>query len=238
MGGDDVFNFYAATIVLALIVGAGWLVSLGVSDVQGFGSEGEYGPVHDWSGDPSGKSLSVSAGGGRLSSRMAHDRHEAFGQALNEFSAADRGREAREATGLDRTYNRLAVLGLVSDVINRMLKRTNRGMRSRPIAVWFNRTDRGSGHHDDSQKVPCLHGPQSCPLRRGRSNRPMRRTARRWLRNTSVTSARTPPARRAQNPDATMNNAVAQCSSGKAAEAIPVLEKALRDAKLDLPPRT
>ena len=44
--------------------------------------------------------------------------------------------------------------------------------------------------------------------------------------------------RRAQNPDATMNNAIAECSTGKAAHAIPVLEKALQDAKVDLPPRT
>jgi len=44
--------------------------------------------------------------------------------------------------------------------------------------------------------------------------------------------------RRAQNPDATINTAIAQCGSGQAASAIPVLEKALRDAKVDLPPRT
>jgi hypothetical protein len=44
--------------------------------------------------------------------------------------------------------------------------------------------------------------------------------------------------RRAQNPDATMNNAIAESSAGKAAHAIPVLEKALQDAKVDLPPRT
>jgi hypothetical protein len=50
--------------------------------------------------------------------------------------------------------------------------------------------------------------------------------------------AQSTTAPRAQNPDARMNNAVAQRSSGKAAEAIPVLEKALRDAKVDLPPRT
>jgi hypothetical protein len=43
---------------------------------------------------------------------------------------------------------------------------------------------------------------------------------------------------RAQNPDATVNNAIAQCGSGNAASAIPVLEKALRDAKVELPPRT
>ena len=48
----------------------------------------------------------------------------------------------------------------------------------------------------------------------------------------------TTDARRAQNPDATMNNAIAQCSSGNAANAIPVLEKALQDAKVDLPPRS
>jgi hypothetical protein len=48
--------------------------------------------------------------------------------------------------------------------------------------------------------------------------------------------AQSTTAPRAQNPDARMNNAVAQCSSGKVAEAIPVLEKALRDAKVDLPP--
>ena len=44
--------------------------------------------------------------------------------------------------------------------------------------------------------------------------------------------------RRAQNPDATMNNAITECTTGKAAHAIPVLEKALQDAKVDLPPRT
>ena len=44
--------------------------------------------------------------------------------------------------------------------------------------------------------------------------------------------------RRAQNPDATMSNAIAECGTGKAAHAIPVLEKALKDAKIDLPPRT
>ena len=44
--------------------------------------------------------------------------------------------------------------------------------------------------------------------------------------------------RRAQNPDATMDNAIAQCKSGNTAAAIPVLEKALQDAKVELPPRT
>ena len=43
---------------------------------------------------------------------------------------------------------------------------------------------------------------------------------------------------RAQNPDATMNSAIAECNTGNAAHAIPVLEKALQDAKVDLPPRT
>ena len=41
-----------------------------------------------------------------------------------------------------------------------------------------------------------------------------------------------------RNPDASVTKAVGQCTSGQAANAIPVLEKALQDAKLDLPPRT
>ena len=41
---------------------------------------------------------------------------------------------------------------------------------------------------------------------------------------------------RAQNPDA--NNAIAQCKSGNVGSAIRILEKALQDAKVDLPPRT
>jgi len=44
-------------------------------------------------------------------------------------------------------------------------------------------------------------------------------------------------AHRARNPMATINNAISDCSSGKAASAIPVLEKALQDAKIELPPR-
>jgi hypothetical protein len=43
-------------------------------------------------------------------------------------------------------------------------------------------------------------------------------------------------AHRAQNPMASINNAISDCNSGKAASAIPVLEKALQDAKIDLPP--
>jgi hypothetical protein len=43
-------------------------------------------------------------------------------------------------------------------------------------------------------------------------------------------------AHRAQNPMASINNAISDCTSGKAASAIPVLEKALQDAKVDLPP--
>ena len=44
-------------------------------------------------------------------------------------------------------------------------------------------------------------------------------------------------AHRAQNPMAAINNAISDCNSGKAASGIPVLEKALQDAKIDLPPR-
>ena len=43
--------------------------------------------------------------------------------------------------------------------------------------------------------------------------------------------------RGARNPDAAVNNAIADCTSGKAASAIPVLQKALQDAKVELPPR-
>jgi hypothetical protein len=35
----------------------------------------------------------------------------------------------------------------------------------------------------------------------------------------------------------TIDNAISDCKGGKAASAIPVLEKALQDAKVDLPPR-
>ena len=44
-------------------------------------------------------------------------------------------------------------------------------------------------------------------------------------------------AHRSRNPIAAINNAISDCNSGKAASAIPVLERALRDAKIDLPPR-
>ena len=44
-------------------------------------------------------------------------------------------------------------------------------------------------------------------------------------------------AHRARNPSATVNNAIGDCNSGKTASAIPVLEKALQDAKIELPPR-
>jgi hypothetical protein len=44
--------------------------------------------------------------------------------------------------------------------------------------------------------------------------------------------------RGARNPDATVNNAIEQCRSGNTASAIPILEKALQDAKVELPPRT
>ena len=42
---------------------------------------------------------------------------------------------------------------------------------------------------------------------------------------------------RAQNPMGAIDNAISDCKSSKAASSIPVLEKALQDAKVDLPPR-
>ena len=46
----------------------------------------------------------------------------------------------------------------------------------------------------------------------------------------------TASSRRSQQHDATVDTAIAQCPSNSAA-AIPVIEKALKDAKVDLPPR-
>lgn len=43
--------------------------------------------------------------------------------------------------------------------------------------------------------------------------------------------------RRSQQRDANVDTAISQCASNSAA-AIPVLEKVLKDAKVDLPPRT
>ena len=83
---------------------------------------------------------------------------------------------------------------------------------------------KGSGHHEHS------HEDLGLPCRAAAG----RRLAQKYQRYIGQNDAK----RRAQNPDATMNNAIAECSSGKAAHAIPVLEKALQDAKVDLPPRT
>jgi hypothetical protein len=41
-----------------------------------------------------------------------------------------------------------------------------------------------------------------------------------------------------QNMDANVHEAINQCSQGNTAVGIPVLEKALKDAKVTLPPRT
>ncbi|MBV8189981.1 MAG: hypothetical protein JO339_22245 [Alphaproteobacteria bacterium] len=41
-----------------------------------------------------------------------------------------------------------------------------------------------------------------------------------------------------QLPSVDVENAIAECQAGKTAAAIPVLEKKLRDAKVDLPART
>jgi hypothetical protein len=46
----------------------------------------------------------------------------------------------------------------------------------------------------------------------------------------------TTSSRRSQQPDVTVDTAITQCSSNSAA-AIPVIEKALKAAKVDLPPR-
>jgi hypothetical protein len=78
----------------------------------------QYGPVHDWAHDPSGKPLSVSAGGGRLLQEWLHDRHQAFGQLIAEFAdrrgAGDEAGAKPAATGqaveraqLDETIARL-----------------------------------------------------------------------------------------------------------------------------------
>jgi hypothetical protein len=58
---------------------------LGVSNVSNFGSEGEYGPVHDWQRDPSGGALAQAAGGSPALQSWMADRAAAFDALLDKW---------------------------------------------------------------------------------------------------------------------------------------------------------
>jgi hypothetical protein len=58
---------------------------LGVRNVSNFGSEGEYGPVHDWQRDPSGSALAQAAGGSPALQSWMADRAAAFDALLEKW---------------------------------------------------------------------------------------------------------------------------------------------------------
>jgi len=80
---------------------------MGVRDVVEFGSEGNYGPVHDWAADPNGSGLSDGLPGGSDFQSWLRDRRAAFDDLVAEYAGdrlAERARELeREPDAFPRT---------------------------------------------------------------------------------------------------------------------------------------
>ncbi len=70
---------------------------LGLAKINEFGSEGQYGPVHDWKADPTGAPLSQAVGGSPDLQSWVLDRQQAFDSLLAKWSGDELAAREREA---------------------------------------------------------------------------------------------------------------------------------------------